>query len=75
MISIKLLLKNYIKTLQKASSKKPEYLQAADNYLQGLMMGFQEAEGSKTGDVGRTKKGVTKKKPGRDQEPESLLDK
>ena len=31
------------KTLQKASSKKPEYLQAADNYLQGLMMGFQEA--------------------------------
>jgi len=31
------------KTLQKASSKKPEYLQAADNYLQGLMLGIQEA--------------------------------
>jgi len=31
------------KAFQKASSKKPEYLQAADNYLQGLMMGFQEA--------------------------------
>jgi uncharacterized protein (DUF1800 family) len=31
------------KALQKASSKKPEYLQAADNYLQGLMMGVQEA--------------------------------
>jgi len=31
------------KTLHKASSKKPEYLQAADNYLQGLMMGVQEA--------------------------------
>jgi uncharacterized protein (DUF1800 family) len=31
------------KDLQKASSKKPEYLQAADNYLQGLMLGIQEA--------------------------------
>src|ERR1051326_7810716 len=31
------------RALQKSSSKKPEYLQAADNYLQGLMMGFQEA--------------------------------
>jgi len=30
------------KTLQKSSSKKPEYIQAADNYLQGLMMGFEE---------------------------------
>jgi len=29
--------------LQKTSSKKPEYLQAADNYLQGLMLGIQEA--------------------------------
>jgi uncharacterized protein (DUF1800 family) len=31
------------KSLQKASSKRPEYLQAADNSFQGLMMGFQEA--------------------------------
>ena len=31
------------KALQKASSKKPEYLQAADNYLQGLMLGIREA--------------------------------
>src|SRR6266446_4805452 len=31
------------KALQKASSKKPEFLQAADNYLQGLMMGIQDA--------------------------------
>jgi uncharacterized protein (DUF1800 family) len=30
------------KELQKSSSKSPEYIQAADNYLQGLMMGFQE---------------------------------
>src|ERR1700680_1385708 len=30
------------KALQRSSSKKPEYIQAADNYLQGLMMGFQE---------------------------------
>jgi len=36
------------KNLQKASSKKPEYLQAADNYLQGLMIGIQ--------DVGRLQK-------------------
>jgi uncharacterized protein (DUF1800 family) len=34
--------------LQKASSKKPEYLQAADNYLQGLMIGIQ--------DIGRLQK-------------------
>jgi len=31
------------KAIQKPSSKKPEYIQAADNYLQGLMMGVQEA--------------------------------
>ena len=31
------------KALQKASSKKTEYLQAADNYLQGLMLGIREA--------------------------------
>jgi uncharacterized protein (DUF1800 family) len=36
------------KSLQKASSRKPEYLQAADNYLQGLMIGIQ--------DVGRLQK-------------------
>jgi len=36
------------KRLQKASSKKPEYLQAADNYLQGLMIGIQ--------DIGRLQK-------------------
>ena len=31
------------KGLQKTSSKKPEYLEAAGNYLQGLMLGIQEA--------------------------------
>jgi len=36
------------KALQKGSSKKPQYLQAADNYLQGLMIGIQ--------DVGRLQK-------------------
>jgi uncharacterized protein (DUF1800 family) len=30
------------KAIQKAASKKPEYIQAADNYLQGLMMGIQD---------------------------------
>src|SRR5215510_8730840 len=31
------------KSLQKASSKKPEYLEAAGNSLQGLMLGIKEA--------------------------------
>jgi uncharacterized protein (DUF1800 family) len=31
------------KIIQKASSKKPESIQAADNYLQGLFMGIQDA--------------------------------
>jgi len=30
------------RALERSSSKRPEYLQAADNYLQGLMMGLQE---------------------------------
>lgn len=30
------------KSLQKAASKKPSYIEVADNYLQGLMQGFQE---------------------------------
>ncbi|MGC4038006.1 MAG: DUF1800 domain-containing protein [Chitinophagaceae bacterium] len=30
------------KALQKESSKQPEYINAADNYLQGLMMGIKE---------------------------------
>jgi uncharacterized protein (DUF1800 family) len=34
---------NLYKAIQKASAKKPEYIQAADNYLQGLMMGIQDA--------------------------------
>ena len=33
----------FYKALQKASSKKPEYIEAADNYLKGLMMGVQDA--------------------------------
>jgi uncharacterized protein (DUF1800 family) len=36
------------KAIQKASSKKPDFIQAADNYLQGLMLGIQ--------DVGRQQK-------------------
>ena len=31
------------KTLQKASARRPQYLQAADSSLQGLMMGIQDA--------------------------------
>ena len=36
------------KAIHNAASKKPEFIQAADNYLQGLMMGIQ--------DVGRQQK-------------------
>jgi uncharacterized protein (DUF1800 family) len=31
------------KALQKASAKKPDYIEAADDYLKGLVMGIQEA--------------------------------
>src|SRR5687768_7675549 len=31
------------KALQKASAKKPEYIDVADNYLKGLMMGIDDA--------------------------------
>ena len=31
------------KALQKASAKRPQYLQAADSSLQGLMLGIQDA--------------------------------
>ena len=34
--------KNLYKALQKASANKPEYIDVADNYLKGLMMGIQE---------------------------------
>jgi uncharacterized protein (DUF1800 family) len=34
--------KQLYKALQKASSNKPEYLNAADDYLKGLMMGIDE---------------------------------
>src|SRR5215207_10940168 len=30
------------KALQKASAKKPEYIDVADNYLKGLMMGIDD---------------------------------
>jgi uncharacterized protein (DUF1800 family) len=33
----------FYKALVKASSRKPEYINAADNYLQGLMMGIDQA--------------------------------
>jgi uncharacterized protein (DUF1800 family) len=33
----------FYKALVKASGKKPEYINAADNYLQGLMMGIDQA--------------------------------
>jgi len=34
--------KQFYKALVKASDKKPEYINVADNYLQGLMMGFDD---------------------------------
>src|SRR6266536_4115950 len=44
----KLSLQTLYKAVHKTASKKPELIQAADNYLQGLMMGIQ--------DVGRQQK-------------------
>ncbi|MEO8405913.1 MAG: DUF1800 domain-containing protein [Chitinophagaceae bacterium] len=35
--------KEFYKAMIKASGKKPEYINVADNYLQGLMMGIGEA--------------------------------
>ncbi len=35
--------KEFYSALMKASAKKPAYINVADNYLQGLMMGLQEA--------------------------------
>src|SRR6266487_1040755 len=39
----KLSLQTLYKAVHKTASKKPEFIQAADNYLQGLMMGIQDA--------------------------------
>ena len=35
--------KQFYKALVKASEKKPEYMNVADDYLQGLYMGIEEA--------------------------------
>ena len=35
--------KQFYKALQKASEKKPEYIDVADDYLKGLMLGIEEA--------------------------------
>ena len=35
------------KALQKASTKKPEFIDVADNYLKGLMMGIDDVSKSK----------------------------
>ena len=40
--------KSYFQALSKASKKKPEYLDLADNYIKGLMMGIDE--------IGRTQR-------------------
>ena len=43
------------KALQKESTKKPEYINVADNYLQGLMMGIKE-EGRKRNEMSKEEK-------------------
>ena len=35
--------KQFYKAIVKASDKKPEYIDVADDYLKGLMMGIEEA--------------------------------
>src|SRR6185369_14383139 len=37
----------YYKALVKASDKKPDYMNVADNYLQGLMMGIDQVKAQK----------------------------
>ena len=56
----------FYKALVKASDKKPEYINVADNYLQGLMMGIdQVGQNAKKRTVGRRKKEKTTNEPGR----------
>ena len=45
--------KQFYKALEKASAKKPEYINVADDYLKGLMMGIEE--------IGRQQKKETDK--------------
>lgn len=41
------------KALQKASAKKPEYIDVADSFLQGLMMGIEDAAKQSKKDLGK----------------------
>ena len=62
------------KALQKHSPKKPEYLQAADNYLQGLMLGIQDAGRLQKQEMSaEPAKRIAKKEQGRNQEFEPVL--
>ena len=54
------------KALQKASAKKPEYINVADNYLQGLMMGVDEAGKMQQKELSAEQKKEYKKKAGKE---------
>ena len=48
--------------LQKASSKKPEYIDVADNYLKGLMMGIDDAAKQSKKDLDKEDKKAIRQK-------------
>ena len=49
-------------SLRKASSRNPQYIKAADNYLQGLMLGFQEIGRQQKQEMSADQKKEMKKK-------------
>lgn len=50
------------KALQKASSKKPEFIDVADNYLKGLMMGIDDAAKQSKKDLDKEDKKAVRQK-------------
>src|SRR5215216_6242507 len=50
------------KALQKASSKKPEFIDVADNYLKGLMMGVDDVAKQSKKDIDKEDKRLIRQK-------------
>src|SRR5215213_4968815 len=51
-----------LKALQKASSKKPEFIDVADNYLKGLVMGIEDAGKQSKNDLNKDDKKAIRQK-------------
>ena len=63
----------FYSALVKASAKKPLYIDVADNYLEGLYMGVEQAGKVNKELTPEEKRKVQQKKPGKHKESESLL--